>query len=185
MKRFLVLLLLVACTAEKPVTPIPEKPKPAPPSAAEAKQIIESSGDFSEFEFTSSAYTLPTKRSAMLNDQTRAVARDLQKAGWISFSGDEVVLTSKALTSRRFLTRPNGYVDIVPLAKKEMGEVTAVRPTEEGVDVDFNWKWTPNDIGSAFKSGPLFDRYAAPQKATATLYHDGTSWRILRIRVTK
>lgn len=182
MKRLLILLLLVACTAEKPTAPISEKPKHAPPSAAEAKQIIESSGDFSEFQFTSSAFTLPLNRTMMLNDETRGIARDLEKAGWIVFSGDEVVLTSKSLTSRRFMTRANGYVDIVPLARKEMGDVTAVRPTDEGVDVDFNWKWTPTDVGSAFKSGPLFDRYAAPQRATATLYHDGTAWKILRLR---
>jgi len=182
MKRLLIILLLVACTAERPVTP-PAKPKAAPPSAAEARQVIESSGDFSEFEFTNSSFTLPLTRSAMLNDQTRGIANDLEKAGWIVFSGDDVVLTGKALGSRRFMTRANGYVDIVPLAKKEMGEVTDVRVTDEGVDVDFNWRWIPSDVGSSFKSGPLYDRYAAPQKATAALYHDGTSWKILRLRV--
>lgn len=182
MKRLLSVLLLVACTGEKPATSTSEKPKAAAPTTAEAKQIIESSADFSEFQFTSSAFTLPLKKTAMLNDQTRGVADDLEKAGWIVFSGDEVVLTSKALTSRRFITRANGYVDIVPLARKEMGDATAVRPTDEGVDVDFDWKWTPTDVGSVFKSGPLFDRYAAPQKATATLYLDGAKWKVLRIK---
>lgn len=183
MKRFLILLLLVACSAEKPAAPpTPQKPKHAPPSAAEAKQIIESSGDFGEFEFTNAAYTLPMKRSAMLNEPTRAAASDLQNAGWIEISGDDVVLATKAKRDRRFLVRPNGYLDIVPLAKKEMGEVSEVRLTDEGVDVDFNWRWIPNEIGSAFKSGPLRDRYASPQQATATMYHDGTSWGILRMR---
>lgn len=183
MKRLLIVLLLVACSAEKPAAPpaAAEKPAPPPPTLAEAKQIIESSGDFSEFEFTNSAFTLPMKRSMMLNDQTRNAARDLQKAGWIDFSGDDVVLR-KGATDRRFITRPNGYVDIVPLARKEIVEVTAVRPTSEGVEADFDWKWTPNEVGSSFKTGPLYDRYATPKQATATLYIDGGKWRVLRIR---
>jgi hypothetical protein len=90
---------------------------------------------------------------------------------------------AKGATDRRFVTRPNGYTDIVPLARKEMGDVTAVTPTSEGVDVDFNWKWLPNEIGSVFKSGPVHDRYASPQQGRATLYRDGDKWAVLRIRV--
>lgn len=181
-KRLLIALLFVACSKPAAVEKPAVKPAPTPPTLAEAKQIIESSSDFSEFEFTNSAFTLPMKRSMMLNDPTRNAARDLQKAGWIDFSGDDVVLR-KAATDRRFITRPNGYVDIVPLAKKEMGEVTAVRETSEGVDADFNWKWITNEIGSSFKAGPLYDRYATPKQGTATLYHDGGKWAILRIRL--
>ncbi len=183
MKRLLIALLFVACTAEKPAAPpaAAEKNALAPPTLVEAKQIIESSGDFSEFEFTNSAFTLPLKRSMMLNDPTHDAARDLQKAGWIDIAGDDVLLR-KAATDKRFVTRPNGYIDIVPLAKKEMGDVTAVRPTSEGIDADFDWKWIPNEIGSLFKSGPLYERYATPKKATATLYDDGGKWKILRIR---
>lgn len=182
MKRLLIALLFVACTAEKPAAPgaAAEKPAPPPPTLAEASEIIKSSSDFSEFEFTSSAFTLPLKRSMMLNDPTRDAARDLQKAGWIDFGGDEVLLR-KAATDKRFVPRPNGYMDIVPLAKKEFGEVTAVRPTSEGVEADFNWKWIPNEVGSLFKSGPLYERYAAPKQGTATLYVDGGKWRVLRI----
>lgn len=73
--------------------------------------------------------------------------------------------------------RPNGFVDLVPLAKKELTNVTAVR----GTNVDFDWKWIPNDLGAAIRSGAVHDRYAAPQHATATLLHDGTSWTVLRI----
>ena len=178
------MIAAAACSPEKP-TPPPEKPKPPAPSAAEAKDLIGSSGDFSEFEFTNASFTLPMKRSMMLNDPTRQAANDLEKAGWIVYAGDEVFLTGKASTDRRFIMRPNGYTDIVPLARKELVEVTAVRPTAEGVDVDFTWKWLTNEIGSAFKTGPLYDRYATPQKATATLYHDGAKWAILRIRAIR
>jgi hypothetical protein len=166
MKRVALILLLVACTGEKPST----------------TAIVQRSSDFSEFQFTNVTYTLPMKRS-MMNEPARTAADDLQKAGWIELAGDEVLLTAKGIQDKRFVTRPNGFVDIMPLARKEMGEVTAVRPTDEGVDVDFTYKWIPNEIGKAFRSGPLFERLTAPQhEATATLIQDGTSWMILRIR---
>jgi hypothetical protein len=36
-------------------------------------------------------------------------------------------------------------------------------------------------VGTAFKTGPTHDRFAAPQRATATLLFDGTQWTILKI----
>ena len=66
----------------------------------------------------------------------------------------------------------------MPLARKELTTVTAVR----GTDVDFDWRWLPNDLGAAIRTGAVHDRYAAPQRATATLIYDGSSWSVLRIR---
>ena len=37
----------------------------------------------------------------------------------------DISLTDKSRSDKRFLMRPNGLLDIVPLAKKEMGDVTA------------------------------------------------------------
>ena len=185
MKRAVwILLFVMACTGEKPSTTADKPPRPAaqPPTTAEAKEIVRKSSDFSEFQFTNVTYTLPLKQS-MMNEPARAAAADLEKAGWIDMHGDQVLLSVKGVQDKRFVTRPNGFVDIMPLARKEMGEVTAVRPTAEGVDVDFTYKWIPNEIGQAFTSGPIHDRLAAPQhEGTATLIHDGTTWMILRIR---
>lgn len=161
-------------TAAKPATP--------PPTAAEAQSIVADSPDFGEYEFTNAAYTLPMSRAAM-NEPARAAANDLRRAGWISFSGDGVVLTSKAKNDKRFVVRPNGFVDIVPLAKKEFVSVDGVKPNSDGsVAVDFTWKWLPNDVGTAFRAGPVHDRFEGPQKATATIVRSGGSWMILRFR---
>jgi hypothetical protein len=81
MKRLAILLLLfVACSKEPAAEKPAEKPAAPPPTAAEAKHIIESSSDFSEFEFTNSNFTLPMKKSLMLNEPTRNAAEDLRKA---------------------------------------------------------------------------------------------------------
>jgi hypothetical protein len=183
---FALLAALVACAPPERKAPVAEKPqavKPAiPPTRDEAKTIVADSPDFGEYDFTNAAYTLPMSRAAM-NEPARAAAADLKRAGWISFSGDSVVLSAKAKGDKRWLVRPNGFVDIVPLAKKEFLSVDGVRNDSEGnVAVDFTWKWIPNEIGSAFRSGAVHDRFAAPHQATATLIRSGDSWTILRIR---
>jgi hypothetical protein len=187
MKRLLpiALLALIACGGGQkapPAAPAEAKPAaPPPPNAAAAQAIVGGSPELGEFEFTNAAVSLPMSRAAM-NEPALAAAKDLVGAGWLVFDGDAVVLSAKSRGDKRFLVRPNGFLDVVPLAKKEMGEVTAVRPTEEGVDVDFKWKWISNDVGSAIASGPIHERYATEHRATATLIHDGTSWIVLRIR---
>jgi len=172
MKRVAMLLLLAACAKSEapPVKPAaPAAKRMALPTTEQARELVTSSGEFSQYEFTNAAYTLPMKKSLM-NEPALTAAKQLESAKWLMFRGDYVVLTEKALNDKRFLSRPNETVDIVPLARKEVTAVTAVRPLSDGtVAVDFDWKWIPNEVGVAFKKGMLHDRYAAIGHATATL----------------
>jgi hypothetical protein len=184
MRRWTMLLLLsFACSQEKPAAPAQPVKAPAlpPPTAEQARAIVAESSDFSEYEFTNAAITLPLS-AAQMNEEMKAEARDLERAGWLRVRGGAVELTAKAKSDRRFLVRQNGYVDVVPLAKKVFGQVTAVRANHDGsADADFTWSWSPNEIGAALKSGSAHDRYAAPQQATARLINDGAAWSVLRI----
>ena len=97
-----------------------------------------------------------------MNAPTRETAKQLAAAGWLSFDGaGDLMLADKSRSDKRFILRENGLLDIVPLAKKEMGDVTAVRSNPDGtVNADFNWHWIPNEIGAVFTTGPLHDRFA-------------------------
>ena len=179
--------LLVACNGKAPehgaatdsATAAPRPP--APPEAAAAATLIAESAEFSEFEFTNAGYSLALKSSAM-NAPARAVAKELAAAGWISFRGDDVVLAKKAEGDRRWLVRPNGFVDIVPLAKKEFIAVTGLEPQNDGtVAAAFSWRWIPNDIAQAFHQSELYQRYDGDRRTTATLMWDGSHWTVLRI----
>ena len=179
MRSLFVLLVVAACAKETVAPPAAapaKKPALPPPTAIQAQQLIADSADFSDYEFTNASYSLPLSRKAM-TEPARAYAKALASAGWIRFDGDAVALTEKAKSDRRWLVRPNGFADIVPLAKKEMGSVTAVRANADGnVAADFDWTWSPNEIGKVFA-----DRYAGKQLATATLINDGSAWSVLRI----
>ena len=186
MRRLLIaLLLLTACAPEQAVTDTtaaaPKQARPPAPSAAEAKTLIANSAEFSEFEFINAGWTTPVSGAAM-SAPVRDEAQQLAEAGWIALekTGD-VMLTDKSRNDKRFLMRANGILDIVPLAKKEFGEVVAVRDREGEVTVDFTWRWIPNEVGAALKTGAVHDRFAAPQQATAVLLHDGTAWGVLKI----
>ena len=182
MKRlFAIALLIVACSREQPTTTTVAEtmPKaPPPPSAEDARKVIQASMEFGEFEFTDAAYSLPVS-GAMMNDPARAAARDLAKAGWVSLDGaGDVMLNDKSRADKRFLLRANGILDIVPLAKKEMGTVEAVRANPDGtVSADFTWRWIANDVATSF----LREKYEGTRNATATLSHDGTEWRVNKI----
>ncbi|MEA2569028.1 MAG: hypothetical protein QOI24_1029 [Acidobacteriota bacterium] len=186
MKRIamLVVLMIVACSkteAPAPKVAAPAKPALAAPTTDAARELVTTSGEFSQYEFTNAAYTLPLRKSAM-NEPQLTAAKQLAAAKWLLFRGDYVVLTEKALSDKRFLSRPNDTVDIVPLARKEVTGVTAVRPLPDGnVAVDFDWKWIPNEVGVAFKTGMLHERYAALGHATATLINDGGTWSVSRV----
>lgn len=175
-------LLLMACTKEEPSVPATgsaaAKPATPPPSAAEARTIIMGSMEFGEFQFTEAAYTLPVS-GAMMNEPQRKAARDLATAGWITIENTgDVSLNEKSRNDKRFLMRPNGLLDIVPLAKKEMGDVQGMRTNDDGtVAADFTWRWMPNEVATSF----LSDKYQGTQNATATLMHDGTNWTLLKI----
>lgn len=185
MKRVLaVLFLLAACSGEKPVeqtSTAANLAAPPPPSAAQARELIANSADFGEYEFTNAGYTTPTSGAAM-NEPQRAAAKELAAAGWLVLDNTgDIALSEKSRSDKRFLLRPNGLLDIVPLAKKEMGDVTAVHPNPDNtLTVDFTWRWVANEVGQAFRTGLVHDRFAAQQDGKATLMWDGSAWTILK-----
>ena len=164
-------------TASAPASPIPRPPLP---TVDEARQLIATSAEFSDYQFTNASWSLPMKRSAM-NEVALASAKELVRAGWIRFDGDQVVLTSKAASDKRWLVRPNGFVDLVPLAKKELTEVAAVQASADGnARANFCWKWIPNEVGASFTSGMLGERFSSMQCASATLQpREGGGWEVL------
>lgn len=179
---FILFLFVVACAAETPrvesdsvetAAPV----LPPPPSIEQAAQIISASAELSDYQFTRAAISIPLQESAM-TPQVRETARALQKAKWIGIDGDgNVVLTAKAKADKRFLLRQNGFIDIVPLAKKKFIGVTAVKVNPAGEPLaSFRWKWVPNEIGTLVAS-----RYSGEQQAVATLLWDGSAWTVLRI----
>jgi glucose/arabinose dehydrogenase len=192
MKRILAvaLLLLAACggSDEKPIAdqstaatttaPAP----PPPPNPQQARELIANSAELGEYEFTNAGFTTPTS-GATMSEPVRQSVRELAAAGWLTLDpAGDVALSEKSRNDKRFLLRPNGLLDIVPLAKKEMGDVTAVRANADGTaTVEFTWRWVANEVGAAFKTGLVHDRFAAQQDGRATLMWDGTSWTILQI----
>ena len=47
--------------------------------------------------------------------------------------------------------------------------------------VDFSWRWIPNEVGSAFKSGLVRTRFDTAQNARAHLTPSEGTWQILSI----
>lgn len=186
MKRSLLALLFVfaACKGESPATTSsaePAKPTTPPPSIAQARELIASSAELGEFEFTNAAFTTPVNL-ANASEPVKASAKELADAGWIAIDGGTVTLTQKSRGDKRFLMRENGILDVVPLAKKEMGDVSAVTANADGTaTAEFSWKWIANEVGTAFKTGALHERYSTPRTSKATLIWDGTSWSVLKI----
>jgi len=177
MRRLLLILLFVACAKpEAPAAPKKAATLPAPPTAAAAQALIANGPELGDYQFTHAAFTFAQKKSAM-SPAMIGGANKLASAKWIRIEGDDFVLTEKAKSDKRFLARPNGFIDVVPLAKKEMIGVTGVRQQPDGtVLADFTWKWVPNEIGTALGLPPAGD-----QKATAKLMWDGTNWMVLSI----
>ncbi|MGZ5432023.1 MAG: hypothetical protein ACXWH7_03790 [Thermoanaerobaculia bacterium] len=189
MKRIFIvtLLLLAACggSDEKPIadqTTAAAPAPPPPPTAQRARELIANSAELGDYEFTNAGFTTPTS-GATMSEPVRQSVKELAAAGWLKLdpTGD-IALTEKSRNDKRFLLRANGLLDIVPLAKKEMGDVTGVSANHDGtVAVDFTWRWIANEVGAAFKTGLVHDRFAAPQDGRATLMWDGTSWSVLSI----
>jgi uncharacterized lipoprotein NlpE involved in copper resistance len=190
MKRAFVLLALVllvllgACRSETPVatdTQSAAKPQTPPPTIAQAKELIASSAELGEFEFTNSSFTTPVDL-ATASAPVQASAKELEEAGWIQIERGKVELTDKSKTDKRFLMRANGILDVIPLAKKEMGDVTSVEANADGTaSAQFGWRWVANEVGVSFKTGMLQERFATPRTSKATLIWDGTSWSVLKI----
>jgi len=180
----LALALLTACSSEKPATTTTAaQPSGAtPPTAPQARAIIEKSGEFSQYEFTNAAISLPVAGSTT-NPASRETAKQLAASGWLAMdSMGDLMLSDKSRSDKRFILRENGLLDIVPLARKELGDVTTVRNNPDGtVNADFHWRWIPNDIGSTFTTGPIHDRFAGTQNATANLMWNGTEWTMISV----
>ena len=157
---------------------------PAPhrgcPSAADAQAIIEKSSDFGEFDFTQTAVTILVKKSGM-NPLQLDNAKQLAAASWLKFDGDDVVLT-KGKDDPRFNVRGNGFIDVVPVAKKKMGTASIGRPSAEGCEADFTWEWVPTEVGGAFKHGAAADLFGKTHNSVVTLMWDGANWTMLRIK---
>jgi hypothetical protein len=180
---FVLIAFLSGCGGEKaaPSQP-PAAASTAMPSPTEAKQIIETSPEWSDFQFTYASWSLPLKAASM-TDAHRKTAQELRDGGWVSLDGEgNVVLTAKAKGNKRFLVRPNATLDIVPLAKKELTAVSAVTPKSDGnASANVEWRWIPNEIGSSIKSGLLRQQYDADHHAVATLMPVDGKWTVLLI----
>jgi hypothetical protein len=180
-----VAVLVVGCQKEAPAakTAAPAG-APAPhrgcPGAGDAQGIIEKSSDFGELDFTHTAVTIPVRKSAM-NAPQLDNAKQLAAAGWLKFDGDNVALI-KGKDDPRFNVRGNGFIDVVPVAKKKMGTASNVRQSADGCDADFTWEWEPTEVGGAFKHGPVAEMFAKPHNSVATLMWDGANWTILRVK---
>ncbi|HVT43058.1 MAG TPA: hypothetical protein VMT00_01590 [Thermoanaerobaculia bacterium] len=180
----LVPLILLGCGGKE--TPAPEAPAqsaPNPPTPAEAKELIVPSAEFSDFQSPYSGFSLPMKKSLIVNNEVQMVADDLKAAGYIDWQGEDLVLTEKTGGDRRWMVRPNGFVDIVPLAKKELVEVTDVVAGPDGtVAAEFTWKWIPNEVGASLVRGRIRERFDALHHGVAKLQPaSGGGWEILTI----
>jgi hypothetical protein len=182
----LLLLSLAACgTSETPAdSTATAGAEPAavaaPPTADEAKTLIAGSAAFGDYQFsTGSSFSLPVQES-MMNAPARAGAKDLEKAGWIRVRNGRVEL-AKGEGDRRFLVREGGFIDIVPLAKKEFLEVQEVRTEGDKVMVDFTWRWIANEVGESFTEGLVKERFESTHAATAELRDYGSGWEVYMI----
>jgi hypothetical protein len=193
MRAFILILLLgiVACSpaAEQPstATAAAETKPLAPPTVEEAAALIRDSQEFSDYHFTFSSISLPLEKKLM-NEPALRNAEELAAAGWLEFEpSGAVTVPPKALETRRFVVRPNGFLDIVPLARKEFVAVTAVKPLPDGnVSAEFDWKWQPNEVGQALESGLTRERFDKPQRARATLMPTKSGkWSVLIIEEIK
>ncbi|HUO84956.1 MAG TPA: hypothetical protein VM534_07580 [Thermoanaerobaculia bacterium] len=180
---FLLLLSAVTgCQPEADPTPVPAAPDsaaPPLPTVEQARTLIANDPQFGEFDFTWAAISLPLSVDRM-HQEAGAHAESLRSAGWIQFEDGEIVLTEKALEDRRFIVRPNGFLEIVPLARKELLEIIEVRETEgENAVVELSWRWETNEIGQLLREGAAAQRFAATHRAKATLMPGAGGWQVL------
>jgi hypothetical protein len=180
------LLLAPACGKHEPAAMATETraavPALPPPAAAQAVLVIRDSPEFGDFHFTDASLSIPVEGANQHGEQSQ-YAKALIQGGWLA-NKPNVELTDRANQDRRFLLRPNGVLDVVPLAKKELIDVVFVLDNHDGtVNAAFNWHWIPNDIGQALPPRTtLGKRYAEPSyRAIATLQDDGKVWSVKKI----
>jgi len=96
---------------------------------------------------------------------------------------EDVTFTPLGVETFRDLI-PNGgaalqYFD-VPIANRELIEVTGISKNGGLADVDFSWKWVPvNEVGSALYSGGM--RY----NSSVGFKHYDDGWRVIEGRSSK
>ena len=176
--------VLLGCGPSETSTGPVASPAPsalAAPKNEEIVQIVGESPEWSDYESPSSAWSFAIDVKA-INPLVRANADDLAKAGWIVIGKERVTLSDKARTDPRFLTRPNGFIDVVPIAKKEIASVDLNTKSGEVVICDLTWTWRANEVGSAFVSDPLHAKLTSPQYATVELRPYKGRWGVWEIR---
>jgi hypothetical protein len=180
------LLLASACGKHEPPAVTTETraavPTLPPPAAAQAVLVIRDSPELGDFHFTDAAVSIPVEGANQHGEQSQ-YAKALIQGGWLANQAN-VELTDRANQDRRFLLRPNGVLDVVPLAKKEVIDVVTVNANHDGtVAATFHWHWIPNDIGQAFpRRTTLGKRYAElSYRAIATIQNDGKAWSVKKI----
>lgn len=174
-------LLFSACGGEKKAAPEAAKQALALPTIEQARELLAGAPEFGDYQFTQASIALPLERSRM-NGPASDAARDLEKGGWIETQRGQIVLSSKSAEDKRFNVRPNGFLEIVPLAKKEITEVGAITEGADGKPaVSFCFKWIPNAVGASLTKGPQKDRFDAMHCAKASLIRIGETWEVLAI----
>lgn len=183
-------LVLAACSSPEPQqknAPAAEAKSPSAPlpSRDQARQLIESSPEWSDHQFTYASWSVPLRANAM-NEAHKKTVQELRTAGWLGLDGEgNAILTEKAKADRRFLVRPNETLDVVPLAKKEITDVSEPQPLPDGnARVVVDWRWVPNEVGDALKSGLVRQVFDAPQRSNVTLMPSGDGWAVLIIEAT-
>ncbi len=75
------------------------------------------------------------------------------------------LVSSKAAASRYFS---------IPVARRELVEVTGINKNGNVADVDFQWKWTPlNEVGAALYAGGV------EYNSTVSFRHYDDGWRLI------
>jgi hypothetical protein len=113
----------------------------------------------------------------------------LQRRGWITATSVpcppgvepppcwDVALTPLGVGAFRDLIAPHqeqAQYFSVPVARRQLVEVTGIAKANGMADVDFQWKWFPlNEVGQALYTGGV--RY----KSTVSLRHYDDGWRLL------
>ncbi|HXI11800.1 MAG TPA: hypothetical protein VNM92_04055 [Thermoanaerobaculia bacterium] len=159
---------------------LPETPALAAPENGEIMRIVGESPEWSDYQSPSSAWSFATDVKAM-NPQVRANAEDLAKAGWIVIGKERVTLSEKSRSDPRFLARTNGFIDVVPIATKEVVSVDSIKMEGDRVFCNLTWSWRANEVGSAFASEPLHARLTALQYAAVELRASKGQWSVWEI----